>query len=126
MLKRLSISHRLMLFIPVLLVSLAVTIWFGLSELRQSLIEDRKEAIKQMVQIAVGTVDAWYQKEKSGQLGRDEAQKGARDALWSLRFGSNDYFFVLSYDGVELVQLDRKLEGQNRIDTIDPHGVHTA
>jgi hypothetical protein len=44
-LKRLSISYRLMLFMPVLLLSLAVTIWFGL--------EDRKELLKQLVQIAI-------------------------------------------------------------------------
>ena len=32
MLKRVAISHRLMLFLPILLVVLAVTIWFALYE----------------------------------------------------------------------------------------------
>jgi methyl-accepting chemotaxis protein len=126
MLKRLSISRRLWLFIPVLLVSLAVVIWFGLTELRSSLLNDRKESIKQLVQVARNVVNGWYQKEKSGQLSHEDAQKGARDELWSLRFADNNYFFVQGYDGLSLVQLDRSLEDKNRIDIMDPYGVPTA
>jgi methyl-accepting chemotaxis protein len=126
MLQKLSISHRLMLFIPVLLVSLAATIWFGLTELRHSLIEDRKESIKQLVQLGTGVVDDWYQQEKSGQLSREQAEKGARDALWRLRYGDNNYLFVSRYDGVQQVQLKRDLEGQNRLDATDPDGVPTV
>jgi methyl-accepting chemotaxis protein len=124
-LKRLSISRRLLLFIPLLLVSLAVAIWFGLTELKSSLLDDRKEAIKQLVQLADIVIDGWYQKEKSGQLSREEAQKGACDELWRLRYADNNYFFIHSYDGVSVMQLDRKLEGQNRIDATDPYGVPT-
>jgi methyl-accepting chemotaxis protein len=126
MLKRLSISRRLWLFIPVLLVSLAVVIWFGLTELQCSLLNDRKEAIKQLVHVARNVVNGWYQKEKSGQLSHEDAQKGARDELWSLRYADNNYFFVQSYDGLSLVQLDRSLEDKNRIDATDPYGVPTA
>lgn len=123
MLKRLSISRRLVLFIPLLFVSLAVTIWFGLSELKSSLLDDRKEAIKQLVQTANLIVDGWYQKEKSGQLSRDDAQKAARDQLWRLRYADNNYFFIQRYDGTSELQIDRSQEGKNRIDITDPYGV---
>jgi methyl-accepting chemotaxis protein len=126
MLKRLSISNRLLLFIPVLLVSLAVTIWFGLSEIRSNLLEDRKDMIKQLVQVATTIVDGWYQKEKSGQLSREDAQKGARDELWRLRYADNNYLFIQRYDGLSMLQLDRSLEGRNRIDSTDPYGVPTV
>jgi methyl-accepting chemotaxis protein len=126
MLKRLSISYRLLLFIPLLLASLAGAVWFGLSEIRSSLLEDRKEAIKQLVQVATTIVDGWYQKEKSGQLSREEAQKGARDELWRLRYADNNYFFIQRYDGLSMLQLDRSLEGKNRIDSTDPYGVPTV
>src|SRR5882724_3718077 len=126
MLKRLSISNRLLLFIPVLLVSLAVTIWFGLSEIRSNLLEDRKDMIKQLVQVATTIVDGWYQKEKSGQLSREDAQKGARDELWRLRYADNNYLFIQRYDGLSMLQLDRSLEGKNRIDSTDPYGVPTV
>ncbi len=126
MLKRLSISNRLLLFIPVLLVSLAVTIWFGLSEIRSNLLEDRKDMIKQLVQVATTIVDGWYQKEKSGQLSHEDAQKGARDELWRLRYADNNYLFIQRYDGLSMLQLDRSLEGKNRIDSTDPYGVPTV
>ncbi|HLJ01184.1 MAG TPA: methyl-accepting chemotaxis protein [Bradyrhizobium sp.] len=122
---RLSISRRLMLFIPVLMVSLAIVIWFGLSELKSGLLQDRKESVKQLVQVGKIIIDEWYQKEKSGQMSRDDAQKGARDELWHLRYADNNYFFIQRYDGMSMLQLDRSLEGKNRIDSTDPYGVPT-
>jgi methyl-accepting chemotaxis protein len=123
MLKRLSISRRLLLFIPVLLVSLAGVVWFGLTELRSSLLEDRKEAIKQLVQVGRNVVDGWYQKEKSGQLNREDAQKGARDELWRLRYADNNYFFIQRYDGLSVLAPDRSQEGKILLDTKDPDGI---
>jgi methyl-accepting chemotaxis protein len=125
MLKRLSISLRLMLFMPMLLVTLGVTMWFGLSELRQNLMDARRDETKQLVQVASGVVDSWYKKEKAGQLTTEQAQQGARDQLAVLRFGADNsnYYFIQRYDGVTMLLPDRSLEGKNRIDTKDPNGV---
>src|ERR1700679_348850 len=100
MLKRLSISLRLMLFMPMLVVTLAVTMWFGLSELRQNLMNDRRDETRQLVQVASGIVDGWYQKEKAGQLTTEQAQQGARDQLAAIRFGSQNanYYFIQRFD----------------------------
>ncbi|HEX2653970.1 MAG TPA: cache domain-containing protein, partial [Xanthobacteraceae bacterium] len=125
MLKRLSISQRLMLFIPVLLKSLGALMWFGLATLHQNLIDDRKESLKQHVEVAKHIVEGWYQKEKSGQLTREQAQHEAREELWRLRFGEDYYYFVHRYDGLVMVQFNRKLEGTNRIDSTDPTGFPT-
>jgi methyl-accepting chemotaxis protein len=126
MLNRMAISHRLMLFMPLLLVALAVTVWFGLSQLKEGMLNDRKEEIKSLVQVARGVVDMWHEKEVSGQLTREQAQKGARDELWRLRFGDDIYFFIQSYDGVTLLQLNRELEGKMRLDVKDSEGKPTV
>jgi methyl-accepting chemotaxis protein len=126
MLNRLSISSRLMLFTPVLFASLCVTVWFGLAELKNSMLEDRKESVKQLIQVAYGIVEGWHQKETSGQLSHEEAQQGARDALRRLRYADSNFIFVHQYDGVAMVQFSRDLEGQNRIDNLDPDGVPTV
>ena len=123
---RMRISNRLLLLIPVLLITLVMTVWLGLSELRQSLIGDRKEAIKNLVQIAGHVLDVWYAKEKSGALGRAAAQAGAVEELSQLRYADNNYFFAQNYDGVTVLQADRSLEGKNRIDAVDPDGVRTV
>ena len=126
MFKRIKISYRLLLFVPILLLSLIVSVGFGMTELRRSLIESRQDEINQLVNVARHIVEIWYAKEQSGQLTREQALKGARDELWKLRFGDNNYFFIQDYDGVTLLQLNRSLEGRNRIDVVDSAGFPTV
>ena len=126
MLGRMRISHRLLLLVPVLLVTLVTTVWLGMSELRQSLLEDRKEAVKNLVQVGSGVLAIWYAREKSGTLSRAAAQAGAIEELSQLRFASNNYFFAQNYEGVTVLHADRALEGKNRIATVDPDGVRTV
>ena len=125
MLKRLSIHNRLMLFMPMLLLTLGVSMWFGLQELRDRLMSDRRDETKQLVQVAYGVVDSWYAKEKTGQLTREQAQQGARDQLAAMRFGDDgaNYYFIQRYDGVTMLQLNRSLEGKNRLGATDANGV---
>src|SRR6202035_3945276 len=94
------------------------------SELRQSLLSDRKEAVKNLVQVASHVLEVWYAREKSGELSREAAQTGARNELSHLRFADNNYFFAQSYDGIAVLHADRKLEGTNRINIVDSDGVH--
>ena len=123
---RMRISHRLLLLVPVLLVTLVMTVWLGLSEMRQSLLDDRKETIKNLVQLGSHVIEFWYAKEKSGTLSRDAAQKGAVEELSKLRFADNNFFFAQNFDGVTVLHVDRSLEGKNRLDTVDPDGVRTV
>src|SRR5260370_4022721 len=123
---RMRISHRLLLLVPVLLVTLVTTVWLGMSELRQSLIDDRKEAIKNLVQVAGHVLEIWYAKEKSGALSRDAAQKGAVEELSKLRFADGNYFFAQNFEGVTVLYVDPALHGKNRIDIVDPDGVRTV
>ncbi len=126
MLKRLRISHRLMLFIPVLLIALMVVIGFGLSVLKDSLLEDRKEQLRQTVGVVRGMVQGWQDKEAAGQLTREQAQQAARDQIRPLRFGAGDYFFATRYDGVTMVHVNTAFEGKNRIDFKTADGVPTV
>ncbi|KAA0595625.1 methyl-accepting chemotaxis protein [Azospirillum lipoferum] len=126
MLKNLRISHRLMLFIPLLLITLVIVTGFSLSVLKDSLLEDRKEQLRQTVGVVRGMVEGWYEKEKSGQLTREQAQQAARDQLRPLRFGAGDYFFATRYDGVTMVHVNPAFEGKNRLDFKTVDGVPTV
>jgi methyl-accepting chemotaxis protein len=126
MLKRMSISSRLMLFLPVLLAALCAIVLFGMAELRDSLVNDRKAALKDLVHTAMSVVKTWHEREALGQVTAEQAQTGARNDLWRLRFGDNNYFFVQRYDGVTMVQFNRELEGKNRLDVTDVDGVPTV
>ena len=125
LLKRLRISLRLMLFIPVLLLALCVSLWIGLDTLKRSLMSDRQEMTKELVQVALGIVQSWYDKEKSGVLTRDQAQAGAREELRPFRFGDGNYFFVQTYTGIPFLNPNKpELEGKNRWDATDSDGIH--
>ena len=54
------------------------------------------------------------------------AQNGAREELSHLRYADNNYFFILRYDGLSVLQPDRSQEGKNLIDNMDPYGVPTS
>ncbi len=124
-LKRLPISFRLMLFVPLLLVALAVSLWIGLDTLKNSLMADRQEMTKELVETARGVVQSWYEREKSGALTREQAQMGAREELRPFRFGDDNYFFIQTYSGVPFLNPNKpELEGKNRWDATDPDGVH--
>jgi methyl-accepting chemotaxis protein len=110
----------------VLLVTLVTTVWLGMSELRNSLLDDRKEAVKNLVQVAGHVIEIWYAKEKSGALSRAAAQAGAVEELTKLRFADNNYFFGQNYDGVTVLHIAPELVGKNRINTVDPDGVRTV
>ena len=123
MLKRLSISQRLMLLMPVLLVVLGIVVWFSLHEERRVLMDDRREQLKDLVESARSIAQTWYDKQKSGQLTEQQAQDGARDQIWHMRYADNNYFFIQRYDGVTVLQLERQAEGKNRLESKDPNGV---
>jgi methyl-accepting chemotaxis protein len=122
MLRRLSIAQRLLLFMPVLLTVLVVVLSTSLVRERRILVEDRQEELRNLVRVALGVIDSSYQKEKAGLLTESAAQDAARNELRSLRFGRNDYFFVVRYDGLTMVHIDRSVEGKNRINAVDSDG----
>jgi methyl-accepting chemotaxis protein len=124
-LARMSVSKRLMLFIPVLLISVDVVAVFGLAQLRHSLIDDRQDAVKDVVVVAQGIVETWYAKEASGELTREKAQLAAKEQLRHLRYGVNsDYIFIQGYDNTTILNPNRpELEGQDRTNSTDPDGV---
>jgi methyl-accepting chemotaxis protein len=107
----------------VMLVILVASVFVGLDTLDRSMLDDRQQRVLQLVQVATKVVDTWHAREKSGELTRDAAQKGALDQLRDIRFGaSDDYFFVQRFDGVTLLNPNRQLEGKNRLDVKDATG----
>ncbi|HVJ53559.1 MAG TPA: methyl-accepting chemotaxis protein [Aliidongia sp.] len=126
MLKRLPISYRLLLSIPMLILALGICVVSNLGTLRDSLIDDRKESLKHLVEVAEHVVAGWQAREKAGELDHAAAQKGAAEELFRLRFGDDTYFFVQTYDGVTVTHLNRDFIGKNRIDAKDADGVPTV
>ncbi|MDZ5645957.1 methyl-accepting chemotaxis protein [Nitrospirillum sp. BR 11828] len=126
MLNKLKISHRLALFMPMLVLALALAVSFALSTLRTTLMDDRKEELKQILTVTRGIAQNWYDREQAGEMTRAQAQKGAQDDIRKLRFGNGEYVYVNQYDGVTVVHIKREFEGKNRMDFKTADGVETV
>ncbi|MFA6850158.1 MAG: methyl-accepting chemotaxis protein [Selenomonadaceae bacterium] len=90
---------------------------------RVSLVESTKRELKIQTETAISSIDRVYKQQQSGALTEEQARKQAADIVRNLRYdGGKGYFWVDTYDGVNVVLLGRDTEGKSRIDSVDPSG----
>jgi methyl-accepting chemotaxis protein len=121
----LTISRRLGLLVgAAIMASLAITA-MQLVMLRSSMIEHRKAAIKGQVETAASIVREFVAAVEKGQMSEAEAQQRAKALLRDVRWGHNDYYFILLENGTNImVGPIPALEGKNMYDAKDPNGFY--
>jgi methyl-accepting chemotaxis protein len=121
---RLTISRRLALLVGAAALLMLCGFAVQLLTIRDTLLDERRVAIRNEVQTAVSIARAFAAEVAAGRLSEAEAQERARMTLRSMRFGEGEYFFVYRYDGVNVVHgLKPEREGKNFIDQVDSNGV---
>ena len=80
-----------LLTVTVTLVSLCTVILLGQ---RNSMMEDRKSKLKDVVAVAITTIGYFEEQAREGKLPLEEAQKQALEAVSKLRYAEKEYFFV--------------------------------
>ncbi len=114
-------------WLPVLMLTVLCA---GLSSaflytLNSTLYEERRDMTKVVVQNAESIVQAYYEKELSGELTHQEATQGALEALNMLRFDGNNYVFGFTTEGrYILLPLRPEEVGKVVIDRQDKLGNH--
>ena len=84
-----------------------------------------KEQLEKETKLAISMVDAIHQKQVAGTMTEQEAKTAAIDVVRKLRYGDNGYFWIDTYDGVNVVLLGNKdVEGKSRLDATDTNGNH--
>jgi methyl-accepting chemotaxis protein len=120
---KIGISWKICLIgLGIVAVMTAFTIFYMLPAMQKSTLETQ---IKQEVQIAYSILDSNYQKEQSGALNREEAQKLAINEVRNLRFGSSnkDYFWINDFKPVMIMHpYKTQLEGTDLSGNKDPNG----
>ncbi len=92
---------------------------------RSRLETDVKERLKQETEIAISIIDQIHTDQLEGKYTEDEAKKIAADLVRDLRYSDGSgYFWIDTYEGVNVVLLGRDTEGQSRWDSVDPDGNH--
>ena len=122
---KLKIGMRLLLLVfGVALLSAVSGATIHLTGMRETLIEQRKAKVKEMVDAANSVVTLYGEQERQGKLPRAQAQELARTAVRGMRYGNGEYFFIYDYEGVSLVHgLRPQVEGKNLLNLKDPDGV---
>jgi len=121
-----SLKGRLTLSVLVALIGLLALGTFEILHLRGQLLADRKATLQAAVDIAMTTVKELHAKEGRGELSRDEAQKQAKDALRSMRYQGNEYFYTYDSKGMGVMHPVRpEYVGKPHWDRQDKSGAYT-
>ncbi|MDE1545598.1 methyl-accepting chemotaxis protein [Dechloromonas agitata] len=122
-LARFKLSTRMQLLVGLTLVGLLVLCVTALYQLRDTMLEDRKEKVRNVVEVGMGIIAHHHKLATDGKLSEADAKQAARDALRGLRYASGDYYFGVDTNGVYFVHGgNTAMEGQNKLDLKDTHG----
>jgi len=85
--------------------------------------KDRKDTLSAAVNLAESVAKTFSAEAEKGTLPLVEAQKKAKELIREMRYGDNEYFFILDRDLNMLMHAAKpNLEGQNQSATKDPDG----
>ena len=93
-------------------------------EVRETLLEDVELQLKTQTEAAISVLQHIYKRQQSGEITEAQAKLEAANLMRDLRYeGDAGYFWVDTYEGVNVVLLGRKdTEGKSRINATDPMG----
>ncbi|SHN70296.1 methyl-accepting chemotaxis protein [Desulfitobacterium chlororespirans] len=89
---------------------------------RETLFAEYDRGIKTDVEIAISVIDKVCKEQQAGLLSEEEAKTKAADLVRELRFDGENYFWVDTTEGINVVLLGRDTEGKSRLDAVDPNG----
>ncbi|MGB0748146.1 MAG: methyl-accepting chemotaxis protein [Magnetospiraceae bacterium] len=123
LLNRLSIGVKV--WLPVLTFSLAVVVivTIALSSVYQTMIDDRKDKVRSIVEAAVSQISFFKQRAESGAMSEEAAQQAALGAMEATRYSGNEYIFVIDQNAHMIMHpLKPSLNGKDLTGLKDPNG----
>ncbi len=119
-----GILLKLMSTAALALAGFAILSAVALTQLRQSMLNDRIEKVTALAQVARGTLKSFHDRAKAGEFDEATAKAQAIETLRPLRYQGEEYFFLYTGDGTALMVPPKpEREGKNFIDTKDADGV---
>ena len=90
---------------------------------RETLTRDIEKQLKDQTESAVSVINYVYSLQQNGTLTEEQAKKEAADRVRAMRYDNGaGYFWIDTYEGVNVVLLGRSTEGKSRINSVDPNG----
>ncbi|MCE1236932.1 MAG: cache domain-containing protein [Hyphomicrobiales bacterium] len=120
---RLGIGMKIGAIVVFAVLALSAFSAYSVVDQTSDAMEARRESLRQELAMARSIVAGFAAKETSGAMSRDAAQKAAREVLATIRYGHDDYVFVLDRDGRMVMHpIEPKLDGADRRGDRDASG----
>ncbi|MBF0125035.1 MAG: cache domain-containing protein [Magnetococcales bacterium] len=120
---RLSVKARIGLAFGLILIGILVSGVRDLYDERTNLLEDKQQMARVLVESAHSILEHFQRLEQQGKLSREQAQQQAKDAVRSMHYQKEDYFWINDMQPVMIMHPYKpELEGQNISQLKDPNG----
>jgi methyl-accepting chemotaxis protein len=83
--------------------ALAVVGWFAINESRNNLYDQKKADVRHIVEVVTSMIAGLDKRVAAGEMTKEQAQAEAKKLIVTLRYQSNDYIFVNSFEGISIV-----------------------
>ncbi|WP_171903832.1 methyl-accepting chemotaxis protein [Cellulosilyticum sp. I15G10I2] len=115
--------------LTVMIILSGIAIWGLVSmqgsyvdELETTIRADFDHLIETQVQSAVSLVQNYYDQYKNGEMSLEQAKEMSASSIRNLRYGQDGYFWIDTFEGVNVVLLGNDTEGTNRLEAVDEKG----
>lgn len=124
-LAKFSIRTRLMGLVALFTIGVVALTWITATKQESSIMTERQNATRAVVQESLGVVEYFGGLEKSGAMTRQAAQKSAIDAVRGLRYSGQEYFWINDMHPTMIMHpFKPELDGTDLTNNVDPNGKH--
>lgn len=122
-LRSLAIKTRLISLVGLLSVGLLFVVYISLSANKASLLNEKYTKTQHVVETANSVIHYFYAQAQSGQLSEQAAQQAAMQAIKTIRYGGEEYFWINDYQSnIIMHSVSPKLDGKNLASLEDKNG----
>lgn len=124
-LSSLGVAKRLSILVASAVAGLIVLLAIFLTSERSLILKERQDGVRQTVETAHGLTVHFHAQAQQGKLTEDQAKALALDAIRSLRYSGNEYFWINDMQPAMVMHPIRpELEGKDLKENKDPTGKH--
>jgi methyl-accepting chemotaxis protein len=123
LLQRLKFKYKLLLIIATAMSGLVILSAVSLHSYRDSLLQEKKQQLKHVVETAYGVVDFYHRLSRDGGMSEDAARQASLAAVRNLRYEGKEYFWINDMrPALVMHPYKPELEGKDQSDYRDRNG----
>ncbi len=120
-----NIRYKLTLLVGLFLLTFIVIAGSLIYGSRDTMLEDRKAKLQNLVESAYSTAQHYYDRAEAGEMTDAQARSAAIETIEWMRYGDNGYLWINDFQPMMIMHpFAKKLEGKTLADYKDPNGTH--